>query len=82
VFESGRQLQVFGVCFIEVDLMGPALKKFHVIIRNIKKIQFIMFFFFLRSGFLKSAIEGYGSLERANLSFFCVLVNWFASLNQ
>jgi hypothetical protein len=37
VFESGRQLQVFGVYFIEVDLKGPALKKFHVIIRNIKK---------------------------------------------
>jgi hypothetical protein len=39
VFESGRQLQVFGVCFIEVDLKGLALKKFHVIIRNIKKIK-------------------------------------------
>jgi hypothetical protein len=37
VFESGRQLQVFGVCFIEVDLKGPALKKFHVIIKKIKK---------------------------------------------
>lgn len=30
-------MQVFGVYFIEVDLKGPALKKFHVIIKNIIK---------------------------------------------